>query len=85
MPGRELILRHSKRVVFRPTDKIGSQVLVAKHELRLESELKKTDRYEVLSSEPSRQYHLQTRFKSSNIRKLTGTRKRVIKVEKRIP
>ena len=46
--GRELILRHSKRVLFRPAYKIVAQLLVAKLELRLEAELKKLDRYEVL-------------------------------------
>ena len=46
--GRELILRHSKRVLFRPAYKIVDQLLVAKRELRLEAELKKLDRYEVL-------------------------------------
>jgi len=46
--GRELILRHSKRVLFRPAYKIVNQLLVAKRDLRLESELKKLDRYEVL-------------------------------------
>jgi DNA replication protein DnaC len=46
--GRELILRHSKRVLFRPAYKIVDQLLVAKRELRLEAELKKLDRFEVL-------------------------------------
>jgi DNA replication protein DnaC len=46
--GRELILRHSKQVLFRPAYKIVGQLLVAKRDLRLESELKKLDRYEVL-------------------------------------
>ena len=46
--GRELILRHSRRVLFRPTFKVVAQLLAAKRDLRLESELKKLDRYEVL-------------------------------------
>jgi len=46
--GRELILRHSKRVLFRSAYKIVDQLLVAKRELRLEAELKKLDRFEVL-------------------------------------
>lgn len=46
--GRELILRHSKRVLFRPTFKVVAQLLAAKRDLRLENELKKLDRYEVL-------------------------------------
>ena len=46
--GRELILRHSKRVLFRPTFKLVGQLLVAKRELRLEKELKKLDRHDVL-------------------------------------
>jgi len=40
--GRELILRHSKRVLFRPAYKIVDQLLIAKRELRLEAEFKKT-------------------------------------------
>jgi DNA replication protein DnaC len=46
--GRELILRHSKRVLFRPAFKLVGQLLAAKRDLRLEAELKKLDRYEVL-------------------------------------
>ncbi|MFT6865062.1 MAG: DNA replication protein DnaC [Akkermansiaceae bacterium] len=46
--GRELILRHSKRVLFRPAFKIVGQLLAAKRDLRLEKELKKLDRYDVL-------------------------------------
>lgn len=46
--GRELILRHSKRVLFRPAFKLVGQLLAAKRGLRLEAELKKLDRYEVL-------------------------------------
>jgi DNA replication protein DnaC len=46
--GRELILRHSKRVLFRPTFKLVAQLLVAKRDLRLEAELKKLDRFEVV-------------------------------------
>jgi len=46
--GRELILRHGKRVLFRPAFKLVGQLLAAKRDLRLEAELKKLDRYEVL-------------------------------------
>ena len=46
--GRELILRHSRRVLFRPAFKLVGQLLAAKRDLRLESELKKLDRYDVL-------------------------------------
>jgi DNA replication protein DnaC len=46
--GRELILRHSKRVLFRPAFKLVGQLLAAKRDLRLENELKKLDRYDVL-------------------------------------
>jgi DNA replication protein DnaC len=43
--GRELILRHRYPVLFRPTFKLVQQLLAAKQELRLESELKRLDRY----------------------------------------
>jgi DNA replication protein DnaC len=46
--GRELILRHSLRVLFRPTFKLVGQLLAAKRDLRLEAELKKLDRFEVV-------------------------------------
>jgi DNA replication protein DnaC len=46
--GRELIVRHSKRVLFRPAFKLVAQLLAAKRDLRLEQELKKLDRCEVL-------------------------------------
>lgn len=46
--GRELILRHGKRVLFRPTFKLVGQLLAAKRDLRLPQELKKLDRFEVL-------------------------------------
>jgi len=46
--GRELILRHSMRVLFRPTFKLVGQLLAAKRDLRLEAELKRLDRYEVV-------------------------------------
>lgn len=46
--GRELILRHSKQVLFRPAFKRVGQLLAAKRDLRLEAELKKFDRYDVL-------------------------------------
>jgi DNA replication protein DnaC len=38
--GRELILLHSKRVLFRPAFKLVGQLLAAKRDLRLEQELK---------------------------------------------
>jgi len=46
--GRELILRHGKRVLFRPAFKLVGQLLAAKRDLRLEAELKKLDRFDVL-------------------------------------
>jgi hypothetical protein len=46
--GRELILRHSKKVLFRPTFKPVAQLLAAKRDLRLEAELKKLNRFDVL-------------------------------------
>jgi len=46
--GRELILRHSRRVLFRPAFKLVGQLLAARRDLRLEAELKKLDRYDVL-------------------------------------
>ena len=46
--GRELILRHGIPVLFRPTFKLVGQLLTAKRDLRLEAELKKLDRYEVV-------------------------------------
>jgi DNA replication protein DnaC len=46
--GRELILLHSKRVLFRPAFKLVGQLLAAKRDLRLEQELKKLDRFDVL-------------------------------------
>ena len=46
--GRELILRHSKRVLFRPVFKLVGQLLAAKHDLRLEQELKMLDRFSAL-------------------------------------
>jgi len=46
--GRELILRHSKRVLFRPSFKLVGQLLAAKRDLRLEQELRKLDRYDAL-------------------------------------
>jgi DNA replication protein DnaC len=46
--GRELILRHGKRVLFRPAFKLVGKLLTAKRDLRLEAELKKLDRYDVL-------------------------------------
>ncbi|MBI3733334.1 MAG: ATP-binding protein [Chloroflexi bacterium] len=46
--GRELILRHRYPVLFTPTFKLVQQLLAAKKELRLESELKHLDRYPVV-------------------------------------
>jgi DNA replication protein DnaC len=46
--GRELILRHRYPVLFTPTFKLVQQLLVAKQQLRLESELKRLDRYPVI-------------------------------------
>jgi len=46
--GRELILRHGIRVLFRPAFKLVGQLLVAKRDLRLEAELKRLDRYEIV-------------------------------------
>ena len=46
--GRELVLRHGMKVLFRPTFKLVGQLLAAKRELRLEAELKKLDRYDVV-------------------------------------
>ena len=46
--GRELVLRHSMKVLFRPTFKLVGQLLAAKRDLRLEAELKKLDRYQII-------------------------------------
>lgn len=46
--GRELILRLDVPVLFTPTFKLVQQLLAAKKELRLESELKELDRYPVV-------------------------------------
>ena len=46
--GRELILRHSMRVLFRSTFKLVGQLLAAKRDMRLEAELKRLDRFEVI-------------------------------------
>ncbi|RFC41725.1 MAG: DNA replication protein DnaC [Verrucomicrobia bacterium] len=46
--GRELILRHGKRVLFRPAFKRVGKLLAAKRDLRLEAELKKLDRNDAL-------------------------------------
>jgi len=43
--GRELILRHRYPVLFTSTFKLVQQLLAAKQELRLESELKRLDHY----------------------------------------
>ena len=46
--GRELVLRHRYPVLFTPTFKLVQQLLVAKQQLRLDSELKRLDRYPVI-------------------------------------
>jgi DNA replication protein DnaC len=46
--GRELIVRHRYPVLFTPTFKLVQQLLVAKQQLRLDSELKRLDRYPVI-------------------------------------
>jgi len=46
--GRELILRQGRSVGFLPTFKLVQQLLQAKKDLRLDSLLKKLDRYEVV-------------------------------------
>ena len=46
--GRELILRHRYPVLFTPTFKLVQQLLVAKQQLRLDSELKRLDRYPII-------------------------------------
>jgi DNA replication protein DnaC len=46
--GRELILRRDLPVLFTPTFKLVQQLLAAKKELRLESQLKELDRYPVV-------------------------------------
>jgi len=46
--GRELILRHDYPVLFTPTFKLVQQLLAAKKELRLETQLKELDRYPVV-------------------------------------
>jgi DNA replication protein DnaC len=46
---RELILRHRYSVLFTPTFKLVQRLLTAKKELRLESELKRLDRYRVIA------------------------------------
>jgi DNA replication protein DnaC len=47
--GRELILRHGYPVLFTPTFKLVQRLLTAKKELRLESELRRLDRYRVIA------------------------------------
>ena len=46
--GRELILRHQISVLFCPTFKLVARLLAAKRDLRMEAELKKLDRYQVV-------------------------------------
>jgi DNA replication protein DnaC len=47
--GREMILRHEYTVYFTPTFRLVQQLLAAKQGLRLESLLKKLDRYRVVA------------------------------------
>lgn len=47
--GREMILRHEYPVYFIPTFKLVQQLLAAKQALKLESLLKKLDRYRVVA------------------------------------
>ncbi len=46
--GRELILRHGLAVYFTPTFKLVQQLLAAKQELKLDTALKKLDRFEAI-------------------------------------
>lgn len=46
--GRELIIQQDRRVVFRKTFHLVQQLLAAKRELRLESVLRKLDRFDVV-------------------------------------
>lgn len=46
--GRELIVRHGYPLLYTPTFKLVQQLLAAKRDLRLESELKRLDRYPVI-------------------------------------
>ncbi|MDB6040079.1 MAG: Transposase [Verrucomicrobiales bacterium] len=46
--GREMILRYGHSVLYTPTFKLVQQLLAAKKELRLESELKRLDRYMIV-------------------------------------
>jgi len=46
--GRELILHHQMSVLFCPTFKLVNRLLAAKRDLRLEAELKKLDRHQVV-------------------------------------
>ncbi len=46
--GRELILRHGCTVAFTPTFKLVQQLLTAKKDLRLDSLLKKLDRFDAI-------------------------------------
>ena len=46
--GREMILRYGHPVLYTPTFKLVQQLLAAKKELRLESELKRLDRYMIV-------------------------------------
>ena len=46
--GRELILRHARSVLFIPTFKLVQQLLAAKRDLKLDSLLRKLDRYEAV-------------------------------------
>jgi len=46
--AHELILQHQKSVLFTPTFKLIQRLLTAKHENRLEKELKKLDTFDVI-------------------------------------
>jgi DNA replication protein DnaC len=46
--GRELILRHNRRVLFMPTFKLVGRLLAAKAQNKLEEALKNLDRFEVI-------------------------------------
>jgi DNA replication protein DnaC len=46
--GRELVLRRGYAVYFTPTFKLVQQLLAAKQELRLDSALRKLDRFEAI-------------------------------------
>src|SRR5262245_11557117 len=47
--AREMVIRHGYRVLYTPTFKLVQQLLTAKKELRLETMLKKLDRYAIVA------------------------------------